>query len=110
MSGKVSSLSRRLAKMEKATAKRAERDKLAGCICKYYPSPNGVTVAISTEPDKFEAEMNQTCSAHGFRRLGHIIVITPEDPFRRSKTRMDELLEEYEARLRAYESEAKLEH
>jgi hypothetical protein len=69
MSGKLSSLGRRLAKVEQKLAERARREKLANCIC------GAAIIAVSTAPEQFEAEMNRTCPAHGFRRLGKIIPV-----------------------------------
>jgi hypothetical protein len=69
MSGKLSILNRRLGKVEKQLADRARREKLTNCIC------GDPIIAMSTDPEKFEAEMNRTCPAHGFRRFGKIIAV-----------------------------------
>jgi hypothetical protein len=99
MSGKVSSLSRRLARMENALAEAAERKRLANCICKYH----GVTHACSEDPWSFEAEMNQRCPVHGFRHLGRIQVyyLDEEGP---TNDAIDALVAEYLARLNAWQS------
>jgi hypothetical protein len=66
MSGKLSSLSRRLAKIERQLIDGARREELENCICRQ------LTVADPNKPEEFEAEMNETCPLHGFRRLGEI--------------------------------------
>lgn len=100
MAGKLAGLRRRLEKAEKALAETVEQEKLANCICKLGPRPRP-TIAISVEPEKFEAEMNQTCPVHGFRDLGNIIHMKftdlPDERFR-----LDDLLDEYHARKREY--------
>ncbi len=55
MSGKLSSLSRRLAKIEQQMADQAQRAELANCNCKHMPD---VTIANTVLPEEFEAEMN----------------------------------------------------
>jgi hypothetical protein len=76
MSGKYSSVSRRLAKFEQKLADRARREKLANCIC------GGTIIAVSVAPELFEGEMNRTCPVHGFRRFGelHIVNFGRVDP------------------------------
>jgi hypothetical protein len=74
MSGKYSSLSRQLAKVERKLANRARREKLANCIC------GGTIIALSMATEQFEAEMNRTCPVHGFRRFGHIDALIFECP------------------------------
>ena len=63
MSGKLSSLRRRLAKVEQAAAQAAEREKLTGCICKF--KRQGCTIAVDRE--QFEAEINRPRPVHGLR-------------------------------------------
>jgi hypothetical protein len=65
----LSSLSRRLAKVEQKLADSARREKLVNCIC------GDTIIAVSTAPEQFEAEMNRTCPVHGFRRLEKIIPV-----------------------------------
>ena len=74
MSTKLDGLSRRLAKVEKAVAEEAERERFANCNCKLMAKPSPPTIVYSIHPEEFETEMNQTCPVHGFRRLKHIIV------------------------------------
>lgn len=69
MSASLSNLSRRLAKVERHLREKAWREKLAHCNCK------DVMVADSDHPEKFEAEMNLPCPAHGFRRFAVLIAI-----------------------------------
>jgi hypothetical protein len=69
MSGKLSSFSRRLAKLERQLADRAWRAKLVNCNC------GQVIVFDDLKPEKFEAEKNKPCPAHGVRRLGMIVRI-----------------------------------
>ncbi|MGA8764234.1 MAG: hypothetical protein WB562_15310, partial [Candidatus Sulfotelmatobacter sp.] len=64
MSGKFASLDRRLTKVEQELTSRERRRELANCTCRE------VTVALPNQIEEFEAEMNRTCPAHGFRRLG----------------------------------------
>ncbi len=66
MSGTLSSLSRRLTKLEQQLADRAKRANLASCNC------SCITIADPARSEEFEAEMNLPCPAHGFRRLGRI--------------------------------------
>ena len=96
MSGKLSSLRKRLDKLEQRMADQTRRAELANCTCQF------MTVAISGQPEEFEAEMNLPCPAHGFRRLGritHIQFINPEDGTAEPCPRLDELIATYEARL-----------
>jgi len=89
MSGKISSLSRRLAKIERQLIDGARRAELANCICQE------LTVADPNNPEKFEAEMNETCPVHGFRRLGTIYRI---EHIGRQSAKLDQLLARYETR------------
>jgi hypothetical protein len=93
VSGKLPGLKRRLAKVEKVFTETAEREKLASCICK-VGDRSAPTVVFSWEPEKFEAEMNQTCPVHGFRNLGQLTIIYLVDRggARCDRSRFDELL------------------
>ncbi len=89
MPGKLSSLSRRLAKVERQLIDAARPDE-ADCTCSPF------TVADPDKPEEFEAKMNQPCPVHGFRRLGsllHVVQIGEE-----KSTALDQLLKIYEAR------------
>jgi hypothetical protein len=103
MSGKLSSLSRRLAKVEQQMADQARRAELANCSCVHMP-----TIADPNQPEEFEAEMNLPCPAHGFRRLGRIMQLSFVNPDGTAEPspRLDELIATYEARL----AEADREH
>jgi hypothetical protein len=99
MSGKLSGLWKRLAKVEQRMADQARRAELANCNCAQF-----VTLAIAGQPEEFEAEMNFPCPAHGFRRLGRIMRICFVDPTNPAGTKMpsqrlDELIAIYDARL-----------
>lgn len=69
MSGKLSSLNRRLAKIERQLIDEARRAELANCICRK------TTVADSDKPEEFEAEKNKPCPSHGVRQMGMIVRI-----------------------------------
>jgi len=99
MSGTLSSLSRRLTKLEQQLADRARRAKLASCNCSY------VTIADPARPEEFEAEMNLPCPAHGFRRLGRInrqFFYNPDHSVKRDPRldhTWDQMMATYKARL-----------
>jgi hypothetical protein len=93
---------KRLERLEEKYADLARQEALANCICQTH------TVAYSTKI--FEAEMNKTCPAHGFRRLGQLmisrIVPTREDRADSVDERtvgLDELVKEYMRRLAEFE-------
>jgi hypothetical protein len=69
MSGKLSSLNRRLAKVEQQVAERTKREELANCICR--------TLTIVQDAEQFEVEMNRPCPVHGVRDLGQLLIHTP---------------------------------
>jgi hypothetical protein len=95
MSGKLSSLSRRLAKVEQQRANRARRAKLFNCICR------DETIVTSDRPQNFAAEMDLPCPSHGFRRLGRIKRFTRVNPDGTAKPHpvLDRLIATYKARL-----------
>lgn len=95
MSGKLPSLRKRMAKVEQTLANLAEGESEAKCICK------AVTVIWSDDAEEFEAEMNRTCPAHGFRRLGTIVRVgfADADGTVQKSAKLDQPLETYEARL-----------
>jgi hypothetical protein len=96
MSGKLSGWEKRLANLEQQVADLARKVESANCNCEPYG-----TLAISFQPEKFEAEMSLPCPAHGFRRLGMILKIrfVSGDCSRDPTSRLDELLATYQARL-----------
>ena len=98
MSGNLSSLWKRLAKVEQRMADQARRAELANCTCIRSP---WMTVAITGQPEKFEAEMNHRCPSHGFRRLGRIMHVCFIDPDGTAEPdpRLDELIATYDAGL-----------
>lgn len=69
MSEKLSSLRKRMAKLERNVADIAHREKLVNCNCQE------LTIAQDHQPEEFEREMNLPCPSHGLRRLGKIIHI-----------------------------------
>ncbi len=89
MSGKLSSLNRRLAKVERQLIDEARREGMAGCIC------SAMTLADADKPEEFEAEMNEPCPAHGFRRLGMLLEVRQIGS---KVAKIDQLLEIYKAR------------
>jgi hypothetical protein len=89
---------KRLERLEEKYADFARQEALADCICQT------LTFAFSTKI--FEAEMNKTCPAHGFRRLGQITIvrIVPTrkdraDSVDERSVGLDELVKEYMRRL-----------
>lgn len=71
MSAKLSSLSKRLAKLEQGQADRAKVKELANCNC---PELKSVVSFLAVCPRKFEEEINTTCPVHGLRRFGKIVI------------------------------------
>jgi hypothetical protein len=98
MSGKLSSLRKRLDKLEQRMADRELCAELANCTCKRMPH---VTLANPCQPEQFEAELNLSCPAHGSRRLGRILRIGFVKPGGtvEPSPRLDELIAIYNARL-----------
>jgi len=86
---------KRLEKLEQQVAEIKRRESPAKCNCRPF------TIAASAE--YFEAEMNQTCPVHGFRRLGKINVLNVEIVDKGKVTErsqgVPELMQEYERRL-----------
>ena len=72
MSRKLTNLNMRLAKVEQQATHIATREKLANCNC--YPDPLGIKLLVVKDAKEFEAHMNLSCPAHGFRRLGRLMV------------------------------------
>lgn len=97
MSGRLSSLRARLAKIDAKLIDVARQELLANCNCKF----GGLTFAH--DPEKFEAEMNTPCPVHGFRDLGsvrHVVIVgkhgEPIDTT--SNSRLGQLIKDYEIR------------
>jgi hypothetical protein len=101
MSTRTDSLTRRLSQVERTVAEHAEQERLTACNCRI--PPRGVTVLYKNDLENVEKEFSQTCPAHGFRRLGHIILFHSDYPYKYG--RADELLDQYNARLEAWEAE-----
>jgi hypothetical protein len=98
MSGNLSSLWKRLAKVEQRMAEQALRAELADCNCPRMPA---LTIANDILPEQFEAEMNLPCPVHRIRRLGAILRIRfrKGDGTEKPSPELDKLLEMYRARL-----------
>jgi hypothetical protein len=90
MSGKLLDLKRRLARVERTLVDVAKREEMVNCICSQS------TTVDADRPEEFEAEMNLTCPAHGYRRLGALVVISHVG---RESAKLDQLLETYKSRL-----------
>lgn len=96
MAEKFASLDRRLTKVEQELTSRERRRELANCTCRE------VTVALPNQIEEFEAEMNRTCPAHGFRRLGQILALSfvkPDRTVTEESIKLAQLLEKYELAL-----------
>ncbi|MGA2358966.1 MAG: hypothetical protein ABSF66_08205 [Terriglobales bacterium] len=96
MSGKLSSLSSRLAKVEQQQADRKRRAELANCACRE------ITIAVPHEAERFEAEMNRRCPAHGFHRLGKLLAVNFVEPgmtVTEESAKLNQLVATYELRL-----------
>jgi len=99
MSGKLSGLQKRLTKVEKQLADRADRARrawLAKCNCKDW--------TLAGPAEQFEEQMKLRCPCHGFRRLGKITRLLYTEPGS-PPTRLDELIATYEAGLAEAERE-----
>jgi hypothetical protein len=84
---------KRLEKIEQKMAEITRREGLSNCICK-----DRMLVARTKI---FEAEMNKTCPAHGFRQLGKITVLELGDVkgnVKEESLGLTELVQEYERR------------
>jgi hypothetical protein len=100
VSEKLSNLEKRVAEAERQAADLARRERLGDCNC--YPRGKTFPNAFWS-PEQFEAVANLPCPAHGFRRLGRIMivqyvgqgVIHDEE----SEKRLNRLVDEYELRL-----------
>ncbi len=97
MSGTLSVLSRRLAKLERTLADRRWRAKTRNRVCNCQDE----TTAHPWHPQEFEKEMNLPCPAHGFRRLGKItrFILFNEDGTVKPHPQLDPLIASYLARL-----------
>ena len=101
MSNRTDSLTRRLSQVERAVAEHAEEERLTACNCRI--PPRGITVLYKQDLAGIEKELSQTCPAHGFRRLGQILLVHSDYPYKYG--RADELLDQYHARREALEAE-----
>jgi hypothetical protein len=102
MSGRVRSLKRRLARVEQTLANRKKEDDLVNCVC------GENILAWSGRAKELEAELNRTCPAHGFRRVGRIHCFrfavtetTPEsekERLGREDAELHQVIDEYKSR------------
>ena len=99
MSAKLSSLRKRLATLEQEQADRARREELADCNC---PAMKSSVPFLAVFPEAFEAELNETCPVHGFRRFGAITIIdfvNLDGTESESAAKMHQLITSYRLRL-----------
>jgi hypothetical protein len=86
---------KRLERLEQKLTEIAKRKSAVNCNCRDF-TPAAVA-------EFFQAEMNQTCPVHGFRRLGKIQVykvrIGPKEGGTEQSQGVPELVQEYERRL-----------
>lgn len=99
---RLSNLDRRLAKVERLVADRARREKLANCNCCPHDPERIGNIFLVSDARRFEAEMNLTCPAHGFRCLGEIMVLLRQKAggtIAEESVRLTEVVDEYKRRL-----------
>jgi hypothetical protein len=106
MSGRLSSLSGRLAKVEQQQADRARREELADCNCPALKSTLSWLVPIFPEPvAALEAELNRMCPVHGLRRFGAITIVNfvkPDGTNEYNTAKMHQLIDAHELLLSQY--------
>jgi len=73
MSTKLSSFSKRLAKLEQECADRVRREELEDCNCPEMKST--VSFLAPVFPEALEAALNKTCPVHGLRRFGPMVML-----------------------------------
>jgi hypothetical protein len=101
MSGRISSLSRRLAKVEQQQADRARREELADCNCPELKSTVPFLAPCIPEPlEALEAELHEMCPVHGLRRFGPIGIMNFGDTERAAK--MEQLIHAHRLLLSQY--------
>jgi hypothetical protein len=87
----LSSLSKRVAKVERKLAERVRRKELAHCVC------GGVITAAL--PEEFEAKMSRTCPVHGLRRVAILVIIDiieRDGSLTEESVKLHQLLDTYE--------------
>lgn len=101
MSRNLANLYKRLAKLEQECAEIELHEKLRNCNCPEVKSAAPFFFAFG--PEQFEADMNQTCPVHGFRRLGKILPIVFVEPTDKTlvedSVRLSQLINDYQLRL-----------
>ena len=105
MSAKLTSLRKRLAKLEQEQADRAKVEELADCNCPKFKSTLSF---LAVFPEALEAEMNETCPVHGLRRFGDIVItefVNPDGTENEDTKKMYQLIDAHELRL-AQQSES----
>jgi hypothetical protein len=96
MSGRLSNLRTRLAKVERQVADTARCEKLANCNCR----PQGEdSPSIFVKAEEFEAAANLPCPTHGIRRLGRLSAIVFGRTPTAESAKLIQLMEEYELRI-----------
>jgi len=88
MSGKLLSLQRRLARVERGLIDIAEPERWFNCNCRE------TTIADASKPEEFEREMNRMCRVHPFRDLGILVEVRSVG---QESAKLDQLLEIYRA-------------
>ncbi len=100
MSEKLPNLEKRVAEVERQAAELARREKLADCNC--YPRGKNFPHAFWS-PEQFEDATNLPCPAHGFRRLGRIMIVqyVGRDVIHDegAENRLEQLVAKYELRV-----------
>lgn len=101
MSGRLSSLSRRLAKVEQRQADRARREELADCNCPKLKSTVPFLAPFIPEPlESLEAELHEMCPVHGLRRFGTIEIMNFGDT--ETTAKMEQLIDAHHLLLSQY--------
>ena len=105
MFGKLPSLKRRLARIEKVVASRAREQELQECTC-------GAGVMVWTgQVGQLKADLERTCPAHGFRRVRIMLmrVMPPRNGSESEKERnrlenaeLDQVIQDYKTRESAW--------
>jgi hypothetical protein len=99
MSAKLSSLRKRLVKLEQEHADRVRREELENCNCPELKSDGSF---LAVWPEALEAEMNETCPVHGLRRFGEIVImdcVKPDGTESENTMKMCQLIDSHERRL-----------
>jgi hypothetical protein len=99
MPAKLSSLRKRLDKLEQEQADRAKVEELANCNC---PELKSAVSFLAFCPEQFEEEINKTCPVHGLRRFGEIAImdfVNPDGTSNEDTIKMHQLIDSHQLRL-----------